>query len=140
MTQDILDAARRRFEGFTMPEPNSGCLIWMGALGGNNDYGLFTAGGHKYGAHRVAVMMAGRRIPRGYDVHHRCLNTFCVNERHLQPVPPATNQGFRSKRTCRRCKSRMVRVSGRRRCRKCHAANQRAYTERQRAKRRSTAA
>jgi hypothetical protein len=61
-----------------MPEPNSGCLLWLGRL--NRDgYGTF---GREL-AHRRTWRAHFGAIPDGLQVLHRCDVPCCVNPAHL---------------------------------------------------------
>lgn len=74
-----------RFERNTMPEPNSGCLLWLGAARGHdgNSYGVIRDDGKQTTATHVALKLAGRAVPAGLFALHRCDNTYCVNADHL---------------------------------------------------------
>jgi hypothetical protein len=73
---------RNRIEHFSVPEPNTGCWLWMGAL--NNGYGSVSAGrdGKKLLAHRASYAeYVGD--PVGKVVMHKCDTPACVNPGHL---------------------------------------------------------
>ena len=75
-----------RFEDRFMPEPVSGCWLWMGAPCGrkkNQQYGLFRIHGIQLRAHRVAWMLYRGPIPDGLEVLHHCDVQACVNPAHL---------------------------------------------------------
>lgn len=75
-----------RFEEMYIPEPNSGCWLWIGrSLKG---YGRF--GGSHY-AHRLSFQLFNGPIPKGMWVCHRCDTPFCVNPQHLFAAPPRGN-------------------------------------------------
>jgi hypothetical protein len=75
-----------RFEQKFIPEPNSGCWLWIGAIDGMG-YGRFKIGTRLHGAHRVSYELYVGKIPDGMDVdHRRCNNPLCVNPEHLQPA------------------------------------------------------
>jgi hypothetical protein len=38
-------------------------------------------------AHRVYVIFVGP-VPKGVELHHRCLHGWCVNPWHIQPLLP----------------------------------------------------
>jgi hypothetical protein len=81
----------------SMPEPNSGCVLFLGAL--LNGYGSIGDGAYKViKAHRAAYMLAVGPIPDGYELDHICTNTACINPRHLEPVTKAEH----AKRTAAR--------------------------------------
>ncbi len=65
-----------------IPEPNSGCFIWMGAIQssgyGNTNRGL---------AHRVQM-----GSPKGLQVRHMCGNRLCVNPTHLELGTQSDNE------------------------------------------------
>jgi hypothetical protein len=65
------------FEQLTLPEPNSGCLIWLGAT--NGIYGSFK----RRSVHRLSFEMHRGKIPSGQCVCHTCDNPSCVNPDHF---------------------------------------------------------
>lgn len=74
-----------------LPEPNSGCWLWMGDV---NQYGYgrvrFSDGSTKV-VHRVSYEMDCGTIPLGLDLDHLCRVRSCCNPAHLEPVTRATN-------------------------------------------------
>ena len=75
------------FEARTQPEPNSGCLLWMGGLD-HAGYGKLKVNGKSMKAHRFAWIKANGEIPKGKGYHgtcvlHRCDNPLCCNPSHL---------------------------------------------------------
>src|SRR5713101_1757281 len=75
----------------TMPEPNSGCLIWLGKLD-HRGYGEIGIGKYlKRRAHRVAYELALGAIPDGLTLDHKCGVKCCVNPAHLEPVTSLEN-------------------------------------------------
>lgn len=69
----------RPFADCYIPEPNSGCWLWMGAM--NRD-GYGTSFGNVL-AHRESYERAYGPIPDGMCVCHRCDVPLCVNPAHL---------------------------------------------------------
>lgn len=68
-----------------MPEPNSGCWIWLGSVlqerRRTKPYGRY--GSHGEMAHRASWRLHRGSIPEGIMVCHTCDNCYCVNPDHL---------------------------------------------------------
>lgn len=70
-----------------IPEPNSGCWLWTGAVyreQRNHQYGTFSVKNKRTSVHRAVYEAAsGKSIPRGMVVRHTCDVCLCVNPSHL---------------------------------------------------------
>jgi hypothetical protein len=73
------------------PNGMAGCILWTANK--PNGYGQICDGTQRQPslAHRVAWVMAGRKIPDGYQLDHLCRRPSCVNVDHLEPVTCAEN-------------------------------------------------
>lgn len=71
-----------KLDHFSIPEPNSGCLLWTGYDSGGR-YGLVGHDSRYTRAHRAAYELAKGPIPAGMHVLHKCDVTWCVNPTHL---------------------------------------------------------
>lgn len=75
------------FEQNCMPEPMSGCWLWLGAtFDARGGYGAFTHRPSKVfreRAHRSAWRLYRGDISKDDHVLHRCDNPLCVNPDHL---------------------------------------------------------
>ena len=80
-------------ERMAIPEPNSGCLIWLGTLSGGKSggYGCVSVNGKMRKAHRVAYELAIGPIPDELQLDHRCRLRCCVNTAHLEAVTNSVN-------------------------------------------------
>lgn len=78
---------KQRFESKFIPEPNSGCWLWLAAI--TNGYGRFMVGSRTnharraQPAHRVAWEIYRGPIPNDLCVLHKCDVRCCVNPSHL---------------------------------------------------------
>ena len=73
-----------------IPEPNTGCYLWLGALN-NKGYGTLGRGDKWFTAHRYAWMLAHGPIPAGMLCLHRCDQRSCVRVDHLFLGKPQDN-------------------------------------------------
>lgn len=71
-----------RFEKFIIPEPNSGCWLWIGCTD-TLGYGSFRYHGAMRSSHRISYSIYKGEIPDKMHVLHKCDTRLCVNPAHL---------------------------------------------------------
>lgn len=80
----MLDQLKNSFNTKYIPEPNSGCWLWMGAV---NSQGRSTVGLPKsrktITAHRLSFLLFKGEVPAGLHVLHKCDIPLYVNPDHL---------------------------------------------------------
>ena len=84
-----------RFNRLWVPEPNSGCHLWLGLVS-DKGYARFSVYGGTMSGHRFAWFAQHGPLPRGASYHgtvldHLCRVRSCVNPRHLDPVTQKIN-------------------------------------------------
>lgn len=79
-----------RFCAKVVPEPNSGCWLWSGALT-QDGYGHAWVGRHVIAAHRASYAHFKEEIADGMEIDHLCKTRCCVNPAHLEQVTRAEN-------------------------------------------------
>lgn len=89
MSIEITATLIERFFGKCVPEPNTGCWLWMAGCDADG-YGKFQITNHGAGpkqfhvrAHRFALATRLGRMPVGLALH-RCDQPCCVNPDHLR--------------------------------------------------------
>lgn len=130
------DRLPARFWDKVIPEPNSGCWLWIGATT-LQGYGRISVGNRKCEmAHRFAYRGLVGAFDENLDLDHLCRVGLCVNPLHLEPVTHRENMlrgdtiGARqvarinATGTCIHghdyAANVIVRKNGKRECRECH--------------------
>ncbi len=127
-----------RFEAKYIPEPNSGCWLWLGAR--NRNYGLLETRGKLRPAHRISYELFRGPIAKGMVIDHLCRVHGCVNPDHLEPVTTGENiargnNHYRDKTHCKRGHefthvNTLTLSTGSRACRTCARARLNAWKAR----------
>lgn len=80
-----------RLEFASIPEPNSGCRLWLAGTWGGG-YGRISVDGIERPAHVVAwELYKGRSAPQGLHICHKCDVKPCIEESHLFPGTRSDN-------------------------------------------------
>lgn len=76
-----------------IPEPNSGCWLWLGSLSGSGlgGYGETWFNNEKAVAHRLMYEQFVGPIPIGKEMDHKCRVRICCNPAHVEPVSHQVN-------------------------------------------------
>lgn len=100
---EVLSAVDR-FLKYAMPEPNSGCWVWLGQIANKYGYGTMWLNGRKVTAQRASWILLRGQIPDKYEIDHKCNNPSCVNPDHLRPLTKKENLAQRvlTKKYCRK--------------------------------------
>lgn len=130
-----------------LPEPNSGCWLWIGHANAGG-YAATSRTSHgkrkRFYVHRLLFSLTSAPIPAGMQIDHLCRNTLCVNPAHLELVTPVENLRRGPARQRTHCKhghaligeNVYMRPDGRaRQCRQCIEKYHAARTETRRQKR-----
>ncbi len=73
-----------------IPEPNSGCWLWVGSV----DKGGYARVGIKkkrFFVHRIVFSLLRGDIPAGLVIDHLCRVPSCINPQHMETVTIAEN-------------------------------------------------
>lgn len=89
-----------RLQALSIPEPNTGCVLWFGSTAGMMEYGKIGVSEYVDGEHRKHTRMAHvvawelkhGPVPVGLELDHKCKTPCCINDEHLEPVTHRENQ------------------------------------------------
>lgn len=73
----------KRFDARYIPEPNTGCWLWLERLN-DGGYGVLSVSGREVRAHVFSYTRFVGRVPKGKFVLHKCDVRCCVNPEHLK--------------------------------------------------------
>lgn len=92
---DYDDRALERLRAKFEVDPITDCWNWFGAncglTSGSGLYGKIRYKNKSVQAHRLSYQLLVGSIPDGLHVDHLCLNTLCVNPKHMELVTIAEN-------------------------------------------------
>lgn len=75
---------RSYLDAKSIPEPNSGCHLWLGAVSKRTGYGIYASWrGLNMMPHRASWTERNGPIPVGLHVLHKCDVRSCINPEHL---------------------------------------------------------
>lgn len=95
-------------EAQCIPEPNSGCMIFLGNISKRSDgdkrplYGSVRADGRMKRVHRVVFENTYGPIPDGLHILHRCDVSLCCNPSHLSMGTNTDNHRDKATKDCGR--------------------------------------
>lgn len=72
----------RRLDFYSIPEPNSGCVLWTGATNAAG-YGIINHQNRPHLAHRLSWQIANGPIPEALAALHKCDVRACINPDHI---------------------------------------------------------
>lgn len=72
-----------RLDYYSMPEPNSGCLLWLGGIVHTFGYGQLRVGKRNPYAHVLQWERFNGPVPKGGYVCHKCDVPGCIEPSHL---------------------------------------------------------
>lgn len=78
-----IESVKKRLFDKSMPEPNTGCIIWIGCIF-NGGYGRMWVRDKQIMAHRISYFIDKGDIPEDFVIDHLCNNPSCINPVHLE--------------------------------------------------------
>lgn len=72
-----------RLDYYSMPEPNSGCLLWIGGMVHDFGYGQLKVDGRTANVHVLQWVRFNGPVPPGGYVCHKCDVPACIEPTHL---------------------------------------------------------
>jgi hypothetical protein len=94
--RQIAESPQDQLERLSIPEPNSGCWIWLGKIGTHGyahmSYRVAPQKRVTRNAAKVTWEIANARdFPKHLELDHICHSRWCVNPEHLRAVTHSVN-------------------------------------------------
>jgi hypothetical protein len=135
----VIQRKRRLASLLRRTKLDHGCIAWNGSIG-DHGYGQYRTEDSNPTVHRMLWETFIGDIPEGYEVHHVCGNRLCVNPFHLTVLSQTDHWRLGNSPSAKRARATQCKngheftpentyvrtKTGHRRCRKCHAASERA--------------
>lgn len=83
-TVDQYESLVDKLEANSIPEPNTGCHLWLGGCT-DGGHGMVRTAIGVIGAHVLSYLLHVDHIPNGLVVRHSCDQPSCINADHLTP-------------------------------------------------------
>lgn len=114
LSQDIINFGDTRLpERFwlkCLPEPNSGCWLWVAARSHRKYYGAIRPEAGLSGfAHKYAYQLCIGDVPAELELDHICNVSLCVNPNHLRAITHLENLAKKQYKLVSHCKRGHVR-------------------------------
>lgn len=79
-----IEALREHLLKHSIPEPNTGCWLWLRCVAKKFGYGRINTGDRQVYTHRVSYEVFRGSITEGLFVLHSCDTPSCINPGHLR--------------------------------------------------------